>query len=238
MARIVLTDAKVKALKPPSGGKTRRFLNDAHVPGLLVCVTSRGHKTFMLRARFPGYNNFTRRELGEVGTMTLKAAREKALAWHELLHHGIDPGLHEKWQRKRVQSEAQLKAQREQENSFIPSCFVQLPWIFDLRNSRELIGVYLLVKNQIVVYVGQSTSIYRRIVEHLVTRRHIFDSIYYLEVSDDVKDKIRASKGSKGLMDLEFALIRYYRPVGNLNNGIRPCGKDDYKVMRKAGILV
>ena len=94
MARIVLTDAKIRALRPPIDA-TRRDLLDAHVPGLLVRVTARGHKTFCLRTRWPGKTGADRRELGEVGTITLEQARAKALRWLKLLDQGIDPVAHE-----------------------------------------------------------------------------------------------------------------------------------------------
>jgi integrase len=46
--------------------------------------------------------------------MSLKAARDKALAWHKLLDQGIDPGVHEQQERE----QAQLEAQRRDQNSF------------------------------------------------------------------------------------------------------------------------
>ena len=113
-ARIVLTEAKVRALKPPTDGKSRRLVMDAHVPGLLVCVTAKGGKSFMLRAKYPGRDFLVRRELGKVGQMTIDDSRLKALRWLKLLEQGIDPQAHDDHERE----QALLAAQRRQENSF------------------------------------------------------------------------------------------------------------------------
>src|SRR5262249_9500285 len=100
MARVVLTDRKVRALPPAKRGERYDVL-DALMPGLLVRVTDRGTKTWHFRARFPGRINPrtgradpTRRELGPAFAMTVAEARAKAKAWHELIARGIDP----KWQ--------------------------------------------------------------------------------------------------------------------------------------------
>jgi integrase len=113
MARTVLTDAKIRALPPPTDA-TRRDLLDAHVPGLLVRVTAKKHKTFYLRARWPGKEGADRRELGEVGAITLEQARAKALRWLRLLDQGIDPVAHDEQERQA----AQRAALRRHENSF------------------------------------------------------------------------------------------------------------------------
>jgi integrase len=90
--RVVLTDKKLAALKSAPPGTRRDYL-DALVPGLLVRVTDKGSKTFMLRARFPGARNFARRALGKVGVLGVAEARDKARQWHELLATGTDPSL-------------------------------------------------------------------------------------------------------------------------------------------------
>src|SRR5262245_34888970 len=86
----ILTDKFILGLKPAPAGQ-RHIAHDALVPGLGVRVTSNGHKTFILGARYPGSNNFVRRELGEVGAITLAAARDKAREWLALIKAGKDP---------------------------------------------------------------------------------------------------------------------------------------------------
>ena len=57
MSRVVLTDAKVRALRP---GARRFDVQDALLPGLIVHVTPTGSKSFMLKRRFPGSAHPTR----------------------------------------------------------------------------------------------------------------------------------------------------------------------------------
>jgi hypothetical protein len=108
MARIKLTDKKLASLKPAKPGTRRDYL-DALMPGLLVRVTDRGSKTFMLRARFPGSPNPSRRALGKVGAMTVQQARDKARRWHD--DQGTDP----RWQAE----QDRLAALRSQDNTFL-----------------------------------------------------------------------------------------------------------------------
>lgn len=96
--RVVLTDARVRALASAEPGKRYDVL-DALMPGLLVRVTDKGRKTLMYRARFPsnkandttGKKDAARRAIGEFGKLTLDQARDKARSWHELVSKGIDP---------------------------------------------------------------------------------------------------------------------------------------------------
>jgi integrase len=90
MSRLVLTDARVRALKP---AERRRFVPDSLVPGLVLQVTPQGHKSFMLRGIFPGGRNRVRRLLGEAGAMSVNQARTEARQWLTLLAQGVDPQL-------------------------------------------------------------------------------------------------------------------------------------------------
>jgi integrase len=90
MAKKLLTDKSILALKPARAGR-RYIVNDLAVPGLGIRVTANGHRTFVLGARFPGSKHFVRRELGEVGIITLSAAREKARTWLVAIKTGMDP---------------------------------------------------------------------------------------------------------------------------------------------------
>jgi integrase len=110
MAKINLTDRFISSdkRKPLNG---RMDYPDAQVPGLALRVTSAGHRSFVLIARFPLHpKNPTRRALGDLGAITLEQARAKARRWLELIGKGIDPAVEEARQR--------AEAQRRQVNTF------------------------------------------------------------------------------------------------------------------------
>src|SRR6516165_3708160 len=73
---------------------------DAQVPGFGVRVTDKGHKTFILRIRYPGSSTPARREIGKCVDITLTAAREKARKWRSLVAQGIDPAVEEEKERQ------------------------------------------------------------------------------------------------------------------------------------------
>jgi hypothetical protein len=85
---IALTDDKIAKLKPST---KRVAVYDPVVPGLAIRIQPSGHKTFVFGAFYPCTGHFTRLELGQVGKMTLEAAREKARAWAALVAAGKDP---------------------------------------------------------------------------------------------------------------------------------------------------
>jgi Arm DNA-binding domain len=90
MARINLTDAKIRALKPAQPGSRFEVL-DALVPGLIVRVSDKGKHSLMLKTRFPHSPHPVRRLIGEHGTLTIDAARQVAREWYALIRKGIDP---------------------------------------------------------------------------------------------------------------------------------------------------
>jgi integrase len=90
MAKKVLTDRLIKALKPAQPGQ-RYLVMDVVVPGHGVLVTDTGHKSYVLIARFPPSRNPTRGKLGDFGAIDLAASRDKARAWIEQLQRGVDP---------------------------------------------------------------------------------------------------------------------------------------------------
>jgi integrase len=105
MASRNLTDRFIQACKPAEAGKRLDFA-DAVVPGLVLRVTERGHKSFVLRCRYPlNPEHPTRRALGDYGALTLEEARQKARTWLELIGKGIDPKTSE----ERLRAEAQRR---------------------------------------------------------------------------------------------------------------------------------
>ncbi len=109
MAKRTLTDRAIKALKPAKPGK-RDDVPDSIVPGLAVRVTDKGHKSFVLIARYPGSTRPTRRALGDYGALTLEQARTKGRRWLELLHKGTDPAIDAERER--------MAALRQKKNTF------------------------------------------------------------------------------------------------------------------------
>jgi len=95
MARLNLTDRFIKSRKPAPPGKRLDF-PDAIVPGLALRITDRGHKSFVLIARYPlNPKHPTRRALGEYGALTLDQARDKGRQWLKLIARGTDPRIEE-----------------------------------------------------------------------------------------------------------------------------------------------
>jgi integrase len=107
-----LTDRFIRSKKiAPGAGMRRVDYQDAIVPGLALRVTDRGHKSFVLVARYPSHpKNPTRRVLGDAGAITLEQARERAREWLELIGRGVDPKVEDARRR--------AAAQRRQLNSF------------------------------------------------------------------------------------------------------------------------
>src|SRR5689334_2825883 len=110
MSNRTLTDRFIQSCKPAPAGKRIDYA-DAVVPGLVLRVTDRGHKSFALRCRYPSHpDNPTRRALGDYGALSLDDARQKARRWIELIGKGIDPKIDEARQK--------AEAQRRQVNTF------------------------------------------------------------------------------------------------------------------------
>lgn len=106
MSKVLLTERFISSPKrvPETG---RVDFQDAMVPGLSLRVTSTGHRSFNLIARFPANpKNPTRRAIGEYGAISLDQARERAREWLGMLRKGVDPKVAEARTRaaeKRVQ---------------------------------------------------------------------------------------------------------------------------------------
>src|SRR3954452_6408886 len=103
MSNRTLTDRFIQSCKPAPAGRRIDYA-DAVVPGLVLRVTDRGHRSFVLRCRYPSHpDNPTRRALGDYGALSLDDARQKARRWLELIGKGIDPKVEEARQKPEVQ---------------------------------------------------------------------------------------------------------------------------------------
>jgi integrase len=130
MAKKTLDDRFIKSPnRVPATG--RKDYQDALVPGLALRVTTAGHRSFVLVARYPLHPKHpTRRALGDCytpplskdpapalpprdvrnGALTLAEARDKAREWIDLIRRGVDPKIEEARQR--------AAALRQQTNTF------------------------------------------------------------------------------------------------------------------------
>ncbi|WP_438277973.1 tyrosine-type recombinase/integrase [Nitrobacter sp.] len=86
-----LTVTMVSKLKAPIETGARLWVADLLVPGFGVRVTDKGSKTYVLRTRYPGEVNASRREIGKVGEIELTDARDKARGWLKLIAEGKNP---------------------------------------------------------------------------------------------------------------------------------------------------
>ncbi len=89
--KIVLTDTRVRALKPVAGKRIDVW--DASLPGFGVRVSG-NKKSYIVYARFGGFPS--RRTIGTVGHMPLAAARAQAREWLALAAQGQDPAALER----------------------------------------------------------------------------------------------------------------------------------------------
>ena len=87
MAKKMLTDARVKAIKPVPGKRIDYW--DAMLPGFGVRVTDKGAKSYCVYARFSGVPS--RRTIGDANRLRLADARATAREWLSLAAEGKDP---------------------------------------------------------------------------------------------------------------------------------------------------
>ena len=111
MAKIQLSDFKVKNLKPAEAGK-RYDVMDSEVRGFGIRVNDKGERSFIYYSRFPGSASPQRRALGEYPAMSLADARAKAGAWRDLIRQGIDPKTKDDEEREVREREAAGKKDR------------------------------------------------------------------------------------------------------------------------------
>jgi integrase len=155
MTKKLLTDRAVMNLKPPRNGQ-RFIVQDIAVPGLAVRITPNGHRAYILGARFPGCKHFVRRVIGEVGVISLAAAREQARTWLVEIKSGIDPA--------KKASTPQLEIN----NSFehVASAFITR----HLANQRKGARVAREIRNELIPRWGQLpiAKISRQMVVELI----------------------------------------------------------------------
>jgi hypothetical protein len=79
-------------------------------------------------------------------------------------------------------------------------------------------GIYYLIKDNVIVYVGQSTNVIARIAAHLAVREKVFDSYSFVQIPAEELNHMEAKE-----------IIRH-RPIYNV--GGLPCNTQ-YKSMEQ-----
>lgn len=105
----MLTAKFIASLKPAAPGARAHYW-DALVPGFGLRVTDRGAKSFVVYRRWPGSRAPARRTIGDVKSLTLAEARDKAREWITLAERGIDPA--------EQQRKARIDEQRRRQSTF------------------------------------------------------------------------------------------------------------------------
>jgi integrase len=101
------TEPKIRALEPPRTGTDREYHKDTKLPGLQVCVTSTGTKTYYAVCRVNGKP--TRYKLDTTDKLSVEAARDAAWAYFGRKARGEDPHA-ERRQKHREATLAELWA--------------------------------------------------------------------------------------------------------------------------------
>jgi integrase len=161
-----------------------------------------GERTFVLLARYARAGNPTRRALGTYPVLSLRAARDKAIAWKRQLASGVDPAADEERRRR--------EEERKQQNSFaaVAEHFIAHMHRQKLRTAADM--EHDLRKTFVTEWGGRSITDIR---------------------SDDVKRIIRRAldRGAKYQAFSDFTLIRrlFNWSLGTDDHGLQfnPCSR-------------
>ncbi|OZB21968.1 integrase arm-type DNA-binding domain-containing protein [Acidiphilium sp. 34-64-41] len=137
MSKVLLTERFISSPKrvPETG---RVDFQDAMVPGLSLRVTSTGHRSFNLIARYPANpKNPTRRSIGEYGAIDLDEARSRAREWLGMLRKGVDPKVAEA-ERQAAEKRAHTHTFAMVAAAFIERHAVKLSKAADAKRSIEM----------------------------------------------------------------------------------------------------
>jgi len=106
----VTLTAKFIASRQPAAPGQRAHYWDALVPGFGLRVTDRGAKSYVVYRRWPGNRAPARRTIGDVKSVTLAEARDKAREWITLAERGFDPA--------EQQRQSKIAEQRRRQSTF------------------------------------------------------------------------------------------------------------------------
>ena len=202
-------DAKIKALRSAPKGKRREYPDTGErgspaVPGLVVRVTDRGTKSFVLIARYPGKRSKgektkgatypERRALGTYPEMSLAEAREKARQWRALIAKEEDPAEVEKRQRA-----AKAEAERSQEAAEAQK---------QKRSFAAAVEDYIRLR----VYRKHKPMRRGKFVANTL-RREFVNDFEIIKLNEDGKPVIQLDESGKPVKGFVFRLDRAGNPV-------------------------
>jgi integrase len=118
---VVLTDAKIRALRPDPAGEYVQ--GDLSVPGFGVRVRPRGVPVYILAKRSPGDASATRISLGRVGDVSLAAARERAREASTAVRGGVEVNAEKRRAAAAKKAEREHAQQVEEATGFAPGTF-------------------------------------------------------------------------------------------------------------------
>src|SRR5690242_13017312 len=87
MAKFAFTLDRLAKQKPPATGRVYHY--DAKTPGLALCITAKGTRTFYVARRVNG--KYERILIGHTPPITLEKARDAAVSVHNKILDGKDP---------------------------------------------------------------------------------------------------------------------------------------------------
>jgi integrase len=120
-APVVLTDAKVRALRPDPAGEFVQ--GDLSVPGFGVRVRSTGTPVYIVMKRLPGDTKPTRVTIGRVSDISLAEARERARTTSAAVRRGIDVNAEKRRGARAQKVERERVRQVEAETGHAPGTF-------------------------------------------------------------------------------------------------------------------
>ena len=119
--RVVLTDAKVRALRPDPTGEFVQ--GDILVPGFGVRVRPSGRPVYIITKRLPGDAKPTRVTIGPITDMSLADAREKARTASAAVRRGVDVNREKRLDVAAQKIERDRVRKVEVETGYLPGTF-------------------------------------------------------------------------------------------------------------------
>jgi integrase len=167
MPRLTLTDRRIKSLKPASAG-ARPILWDDLVPKFGV-RSSGAHHSYGVWDRWGGSKHPTWRAIGDVRSITLTNARDRARTMLEQNSGGTDPKVVADEKRK-VEEEKKLAAKRTTQAIFSAVVEVFLAEFVHGRKLRTAKAIEHRVRTELIPHWGDLSV-------HAITRDHVEDLI-------------------------------------------------------------
>lgn len=142
---VVLTDAKVRALRPDPAGEY--IQGDLSLPGFGVRVRQVGAPSYVVMKRMPGETRPTRVTIGRTDLLTLSKARELAREAVAAVRHGVDVNAEKRREQLARKAERDQARAVQDDTGFLPGTFGELAIRYirrecpSLRRGAEIEGI-------------------------------------------------------------------------------------------------